>query len=282
MLPINSKSLAAVVFAVMSSLCASAQQAAVPAKIQVMDQSGAVIPSAALAVVPSFPGPEVDEEADQNGTVTLGLTPGSYRVSIKSPGFSTLTKELDVLGSGARTVQFALRVATGGGPNVITASAPILNPAQAVLAAMLPDGPGSALRISAAPDHAKTFDLAALKAMPHKTISFHNVHTNADETYSGVPLIDLLASLGIPHGKELHGKGLSDYIVATGSDGYKAVLALAEVDPEFHPGDVIVADTMDGKPLDAKNGPFKLVVTEDKRPARSVHGLVSIEVKAAE
>jgi len=123
--------------------------------------------------------------------------------------------------------------------------------------------------------------LGALTDMPQKTISFHNVHTKADETYSGVPLIDLLASLGVPHGKDLHGKGLSEYIVATGSDGYKAVLALAEVDPEFHPGDVIVADAMDGKPLD-KDGPFKLVVTEDKRPARSVRNLVSIEVKTAE
>jgi DMSO/TMAO reductase YedYZ molybdopterin-dependent catalytic subunit len=118
--------------------------------------------------------------------------------------------------------------------------------------------------------------------MSQKTISFHNVHTKADETYSGVSLIDLLASMGVPHGKDLHGKGLSEYIVATGSDGYKAVLALAEVDPEFHPGDVIVADAMDGKPLDAQNGPFKLVVTEDKRPARSVRNLVSIEVKTAE
>ena len=130
--------------------------------------------------------------------------------------------------------------------------------------------------------HQTTVTLDALKAMPQTTVKFHNVHTSADETYSGVPLIDLLASLGAPHGKDLHGKGLSDYIIATGSDGYKAVLALAEVDPEFHPGDVIVADSMDGKPLDAKNGPYKLVVTEDKRPARSVHNLVSIEVKAAE
>jgi hypothetical protein len=139
----------------------------------------------------------------------------------------------------------------------------------------------SALQIQSGGKHAE-ITLDALKAMPQKTISFHNVHTNADETYSGVALIDLLASLGVPHGKELHGKALSDYVVATGSDGYKAVLALAEADPEFHPGDVIVADSMDGKPLDAKNGPFKLVVTEDKRPARSVHSLVSIEVKAAE
>jgi hypothetical protein len=132
------------------------------------------------------------------------------------------------------------------------------------------------------PGKLQDFSLDTLKALPQKTIRFHNVHTSADETYTGVPLIDLLASLGVPHGKDLHGKPLSEYIVATGSDGYKAVLALAEVDPEFHPGDVIVADAMDGKPLDAANGPFKLVVTEDKRPARSVHNLVSIEVKTAE
>jgi hypothetical protein len=142
-------------------------------------------------------------------------------------------------------------------------------------------GAPSTLKIECGGKHSD-LTLDALKAMPQKTVSFHNVHTSADETYSGVPLIDLLASLGAPHGKDLHGKGLSEYVVATGSDGYKAVLALAEVDPEFHPGDVIVADAMDGKPLDAKNGPFKLVVTEDKRPARSVHSLVSIELTTAE
>ncbi len=128
----------------------------------------------------------------------------------------------------------------------------------------------------------QAFSLEMLKSMPHKTVTIHNPHENADETYSGVELIDLLVSLGAPHGKDLHGKALSDYVVATGSDGYKAVLALAEVDPEFHPGEVIVADSMNGKPLDPKIGPFRLVVTEDKRPARSVHNLISIELKQAE
>ena len=118
--------------------------------------------------------------------------------------------------------------------------------------------------------------------LPQKTLTFHNVHTNADETYTGVPLTDLLAKYGAPTGDKLRGKGLSDYIVATGSDGYKAVLSLAETDPSFHPGDVIVADTLDGKPIGDKEGPFKLVVTEDKRPARSVHNLVSIELRTAE
>jgi hypothetical protein len=118
-----------------------------------------------------------------------------------------------------------------------------------------------------------------LKAMPHIAVAFHNSHTNAVETYSGVRLVDLLAKMGAPLGSELRGPALANYVVATGSDGYKAVLALAEVDPSFHPGEVIVADLMDGKPLDAHSGPFKLVVTEDKRPARAVRNLVSIELK---
>jgi hypothetical protein len=141
--------------------------------------------------------------------------------------------------------------------------------------------PAEALKIIS---NGQTHSVSAddLKALPHHTVTVHNPHANADETYSGVPLMDLLAKESVPHGHDLRGKALSDYIVATGSDGYKAVLALAEVDPDFHPGEVLVADQMDGKPLDAKTGPFRLVVTEDKRPARSVHNLVSIEVKQAE
>jgi hypothetical protein len=133
------------------------------------------------------------------------------------------------------------------------------------------------------PSHAEAaLSGADLKALPHITVSYHNTHTNADENYSGVRLADILAKFGAPLGGDLRGKALANYVVATGSDGYKSVLALGEVDPTFHPGEVIVADAMDGKPLDPHNGPLKLVVTEDKRPARSVRNLVSIELKSAQ
>jgi hypothetical protein len=124
-----------------------------------------------------------------------------------------------------------------------------------------------------------TLSAADFKSMPHIAVTIHNSHTNADESYSGIRLADILAKLKAPLGNELRGPALASYVVATGSDGYKAVLALAEVDPSFHPGEVIVADAMDGKALDAHNGPLKLVVTEDKRPARSVRNLVSVELK---
>jgi len=64
-----------------------------------------------------------------------------------------------------------------------------------------------------------------------------------------------------------------------GSDGYRVVLALGEVDPSLHPGAALIADAMTGNPLDAHSDPLKLVATEDKRPARSVPNLTNIERK---
>jgi hypothetical protein len=53
--------------------------------------------------------------------------------------------------------------------------------------------------------------------------------------------------------------------------------ALAEVDPSIHAGDVIVADSMNGQKL-AKDGAFKMISSEEKRPARWVRNLTSITV----
>jgi hypothetical protein len=122
--------------------------------------------------------------------------------------------------------------------------------------------------------------LADFHLLPHVTITVHNGHTNASETYSGVPLATLLAKLDAPLGKELHGEAMTSYVTATGSDGYSVVLSLAEVDPSFHEGQVIVADTRDGQPL-GKSGPFQLIVSDDKRPARWVHNLETIALPSA-
>jgi hypothetical protein len=71
------------------------------------------------------------------------------------------------------------------------------------------------------------------------------------------------------------------YLVAEGSDGYKAVYSLAEVNPELHDGTVIVADTLDGKHL-PDGGQFQLVAKGDTRPARWVRALVAVRVLPAE
>ena len=119
----------------------------------------------------------------------------------------------------------------------------------------------------------------ALQSLPQQTVRVHNPHTKADETYQGVELSLLLAWLDAPLGAKLRGRALSMYVVAEGTDKYRAVYSLAEVDPTFHTGTVIVADREDGQPI-AKDGPFKLVNTEDKRPARWVRNLASIQMSS--
>jgi len=116
-----------------------------------------------------------------------------------------------------------------------------------------------------------------LKRLPHLTVTIHNSHTNVDETYSGVRVADRRTKVGAPWGNDLRGQALANYIVATGSDGHPAVMAMGEVDPAFHPGEVLVADR--GKPLDEHHGPFQRVVTEDKRPAPSVRKLTTVALK---
>jgi hypothetical protein len=114
-------------------------------------------------------------------------------------------------------------------------------------------------------------------ALPHKTVSVFNSHTKANESYSGVALADLLAKIGVPHGEEVKGKLFMTAVIAEGTDKYSVLYALAEVDPSIHTGDVIVADSVDGQKL-GKEGAFKMVSTEERRPARWVRNLIEISV----
>ena len=86
-----------------------------------------------------------------------------------------------------------------------------------------------------------------LAALPHKSVSVFNAHSKANETYSGVPLADLLSKVGVPLGESVRGKLFMIGVVAEGMDGYGVLYSLAEVDPAIHTGDVIVADSLDGK-----------------------------------
>jgi hypothetical protein len=118
----------------------------------------------------------------------------------------------------------------------------------------------------------------SLAALPHTTITVYNEHAKTNQTYSGVPLLDLLTPLGVP--AKPHGKDFRLYIVAEGSDGYQVVYSIGEITPDVHDGTVLVADAIEGKPL-GNNGLFQLVATGEKRPARWVRNLVAIAVLTA-
>jgi hypothetical protein len=138
------------------------------------------------------------------------------------------------------------------------------------------------LRLSAPSREPIVLSQTELKSLPHITLTVENTHANEKETYSGVRIADLFTKLGAPLGKELRGKAMVSYIKASAPDGYAVVFSIAEIDPEFHSGEIIVADQMNGQPLDARSGPFKLVATEDKRPARWVRNLTTLELRTAD
>jgi hypothetical protein len=254
---------ALLVAAALTSVLAAPQSATRPIVISVQDISGAAVPHAQVRVVPP-PDSAPKMETDDKGRLSLDLKPGGYGIFVGVQGFKKFATHVDLqVGKEAQSIPVVLQLDSGSHVEVSA-------PADFLMLWTYPYHDGVKLSVS------------EFKALPHTDVSFHNSHTNKDERYAGVRLADLLSKMGAPMGNELRGEGLALYVVATGADGYRAVRALAEADPSFHPGEVLVADTMDGKPLDPHSGPFKLVVTEDKRPARSVLNLASIELKSVQ
>ena len=117
-----------------------------------------------------------------------------------------------------------------------------------------------------------------LKKMPRKTLSVLNPHENKTEVYEGVLVEDLLKRAGTPQGENRRGAALAAYVLFEAEDGYRVVFSIAELDSGIIDSGVLVADTVDGAPLAAKQGPFRLVAPHEKRPARWVRMLKSITV----
>jgi hypothetical protein len=56
------------------------------------------------------------------------------------------------------------------------------------------------------------------------------------------------------------------------------LFSLTEFDPNFTDRVIILADRRDGKPLDSHEGPLRFVVPGDKRHARWIRGVTTLEV----
>ena len=141
--------------------------------------------------------------------------------------------------------------------------------------------PAAELKIAGAVSSPQVVTAADLKKMPRRILKVVNPHDKKTEVYEGVALEELLRRAGVPQGEQLRGPLLATYLIAEAEDDYRVVFSLAELDSGIQDADVLVADTMDGAPLGANQGPFKLVAPHEKRPARWVRMLKSITVVSA-
>lgn len=166
----------------------------------------------------------------------------------------------------------------GLGLTVVLAGGPALGADQATLqpATVHPDQAGAitVLGPSGAERVLTPNEVGALPTV-QVTVAVEPGHGPPQRTYEGPLLWTLLDHAGAFEANEFRGY-VRAAVIATGSDGYSVVLAVGEISPEFEGKQVIVAERVDGQPLEA--GHFRLVVPGEKRAGRSARDLVRLHV----
>jgi len=99
-----------------------------------------------------------------------------------------------------------------------------------------------------------------------------------EHTFKGVRLVDVLDSAGVTLGGKLRGENLAKYVLVKAVDGYEVIFSLPEIDPEFTGQTILLALQVDGQPLPKGEGPFRMVVPNDKKQARWVREITTIKV----
>jgi hypothetical protein len=140
--------------------------------------------------------------------------------------------------------------------------------------------PASAAIVVTGPSHAAVeLTVAELARLPtvRLQVAFLTEHGRRSASFEGPLLWAVLQKAGAIDPKPRD--EASESVVIVGRDGYRAVLALGEIAPEFEGKQVLLAESMDGRPLGA--GHLRVVVPLDKRGGRSVREVTRIDVTAA-
>ena len=115
-----------------------------------------------------------------------------------------------------------------------------------------------------------------LEALPHVKVATAASGTSA--TFEGVALEAVLEKAGVEFGQTLKGKRLASCLLVDAADGYRVVIALPELDPAFTDKQFVLAFLKDGKALDEKEGPYRIVIPDEKRMARWVRQVATLKI----
>ena len=118
---------------------------------------------------------------------------------------------------------------------------------------------------------------ADLEALPHVKVTASE-HGSPPVNFEGVTLKSVLEKAGVPFGESMKGKRLANCLLVEAADGYRVVIALPELDPAFADKQTVLAFLRDGKPLGEKEGPYRIVIPDEKRMARWVRQVTTLKV----
>jgi hypothetical protein len=115
-----------------------------------------------------------------------------------------------------------------------------------------------------------------LEGLPHVKVTASE-HSSGPVNFEGVTLKSLLEKAGVAFGESMRGKRLTNCLLVEAADAYRAVIALPELDPAFDK-QTLLAFLRDGKPLVEKEGPYRIVVPDEKRMARWVRQVTTLKI----
>jgi DMSO/TMAO reductase YedYZ molybdopterin-dependent catalytic subunit len=143
------------------------------------------------------------------------------------------------------------------------------------LAGPVPAAPALLVQRTVQASHMMPADrIGALKPIT-QNVSFTTGHGEQQVEWTGPTLWDVLAASGALESVKV-GEQPRLAVRVTGADGYSAVIALAEIAPQFAGRPVQLADHMNGAPL--PDNALRLVVPGDRRGGRSVRDVVRIDI----
>lgn len=122
---------------------------------------------------------------------------------------------------------------------------------------------------------------ADLEALPHIKVAAGE-HGSSPVSFEGVTLKSVLEKAGVAFGESMKGKRLADGLLVEAADGYRVVIALPELDPAFTDKQIVLAFLRDGKPLAEKEGPYRIVIPDEKRMARWVRQVTTLKIVAVQ
>jgi DMSO/TMAO reductase YedYZ molybdopterin-dependent catalytic subunit len=194
------------------------------------------------------------------------------------PSLALLAVLLMVVGLGLSGSRFRIAAAqTLGAASQTTPPAPTPTP--------VPESGGysPSFTVSGSVHTPTTYTLAALQGLPSQTVTtqYSGDASPEQHTYQGVRLYDLLLAAAPQFASQENGDKVGWYVQVTAIDGYEAVVAWGELDPENEGKAILVAYAADGQLLGLGYGMAELVVPGDSTDSRYVTSIMSITVSPA-
>ena len=129
-----------------------------------------------------------------------------------------------------------------------------------------------------------TYDATALAALPQSTqaVTYRAAGSTVSDSFTGPTLWNVLQSAGgVPVNPANKNDLLRKYVIATGSDGYTAVVSAGEISPRFGNRQDLVATSDTGGRLPSPDGFARVVATGDVAGGRYVSNLTSLTVASS-